>query len=162
AEPIQGVGGGVVPPREYFPIVYDVVRKYGGLCVADEGQTGLGRTGGEFWGFENWGGTPDPGTLAKGLGNRAPLGGRRPRPEGACAPGPEMAAVNKTRLHFNTFGGNPVSVTQGLATLEVIDTENIHRNAHTVGTHLKARLFEVQERQPLIGEVRGLGLMLGV
>jgi alanine-glyoxylate transaminase/(R)-3-amino-2-methylpropionate-pyruvate transaminase len=154
AEPIQGVGGAVVPPPEYFPIVYDIVRKYGGLCVADEVQTGFGRTGTKFWGFENWGVTPDVVTMAKGIGNGAPLG--------ACVTRPEIGAVLKNRLHFNTFGGNPVSVTQGLATLEVIDREHIQQNALTVGTHLKNRLLELQERQPLIGEVRGMGLMLGV
>src|SRR5205807_4549935 len=68
----------------------------------------------------------------------------------------------KNRLHFNTFGGNPISMTQGLATLEVIDSENIQQNALKVGTHLKNRLLEVQDRQPMIGEVRGMGLMLGV
>jgi alanine-glyoxylate transaminase/(R)-3-amino-2-methylpropionate-pyruvate transaminase len=75
---------------------------------------------------------------------------------------PKIAAVTKNRLHFNTFGGNPVSMTQGLATLEVIDRENIQQNALEVGTHLKNRLLEVQERRPLVGEVRGMGLMLGV
>jgi alanine-glyoxylate transaminase/(R)-3-amino-2-methylpropionate-pyruvate transaminase len=153
-EPIQGVGGVVTPPPEYFRIVYDLVRKYGGLCIADEVQTGFGRTGAKFWGFENWGVTPDLVTMAKGIGNGAPLG--------ACVTRPEVAAVLKKRLHFNTFGGNPVSVTQGLATLDVIDSENIQQNALRVGTHLKERLGELQERQPLIGEVRGLGLMLGV
>jgi alanine-glyoxylate transaminase/(R)-3-amino-2-methylpropionate-pyruvate transaminase len=154
AEPIQGVGGVVVPPPEYFPIVYDIVRKHGGLCIADEVQTGFGRTGTKFWGFENWGVTPDLVAMAKGIGNGAPLG--------ACVTRPEIAAVMKNRLHFNTFGGNPVSVTQGLATLEVIDGENIQEKALRVGAHLKDRLREVQERQPLIGEVRGMGLMLGV
>jgi alanine-glyoxylate transaminase / (R)-3-amino-2-methylpropionate-pyruvate transaminase len=154
AEPIQGVGGAVVPPPEYFPIAYDIVRRHGGLCVADEVQTGFGRTGTKFWGFENWGVTPDLVTLAKGIGNGAPLG--------ACVTRPEIGAVLKNRLHFNTFGGNPVSVTQGLATLEVIDADNIQQNALRVGGHLKERLREVQERQPLIGEVRGMGLMLGV
>jgi alanine-glyoxylate transaminase/(R)-3-amino-2-methylpropionate-pyruvate transaminase len=154
AEPIQGVGGAVVPPPEYFAIAYDIVRRHGGLCVADEVQTGFGRTGAKFWGFENWGVTPDLVTMAKGIGNGAPLA--------ACVTRPEIAAVTKNRLHFNTFGGNPVSVTQGLATLEVIDAENIQQNALHVGMHLKDRLREVQERQPLVGEVRGLGLMLGV
>jgi alanine-glyoxylate transaminase/(R)-3-amino-2-methylpropionate-pyruvate transaminase len=144
----------VVPPPDYFPIVYDLVRKYGGLCIADEVQTGFGRTGTNFWGFENWGVTPDLVTMAKGIGNGAPLG--------ACVTRPEIAAVMKNRLHFNTFGGNPVSVTQGLATLEVIDGDNVQQNALQVGTHLKGLLLELQERQPLIGEVRGLGLMLGV
>jgi alanine-glyoxylate transaminase/(R)-3-amino-2-methylpropionate-pyruvate transaminase len=154
AEPIQGVGGAVVPPPEYFSIVYDIVHKYGGLCIADEVQTGFGRTGTKFWGFENWGVTPDLVTMAKGIGNGVPLG--------ACVTRPEIAAVLKNRLHFNTFGGNPVSMTQGLATLEVIESENIQQNALYVGSHLKERLRELKERQPLIGEVRGMGLMLGV
>jgi alanine-glyoxylate transaminase / (R)-3-amino-2-methylpropionate-pyruvate transaminase len=154
AEPIQGVGGVVTPPKEYFRIVYDIVRKHGGLCVADEVQTAFGRTGHHYWGFENWGVTPDLVTMAKGLGNGAPIG--------ACVTRPEVAAVLKNRTHFNTFGGNPVSVTQGLATLEVIDADNIQPNALRVGTHLKDRLFALQERHGLIGEVRGLGLMLGV
>jgi alanine-glyoxylate transaminase/(R)-3-amino-2-methylpropionate-pyruvate transaminase len=153
-EAIQGVGGAVTPPPEYFQIVYDIVRRHGGLCVADEVQTGFGRTGTKFWGFENWGVTPDLVTLAKGIANGAPLG--------ACVARPEIAAVLKNRLHFNTFGGNPISVTQGLATLEVIDAEDVQGNALRVGGHLKERLREVQDRRPLIGEVRGMGLMLGV
>src|SRR5688572_2017071 len=154
AESIQGVGGAVTPPPGYFEIVYDIVRKAGGLCIADEVQTGFGRTGEHFWGFENWGVTPDLVTMAKGIGNGAPLG--------ACTTRPEIAAMMKNRIHFNTYGGNPISMTQGLATLEVIDRDNIQHNAKTVGEHLKGRLLELQERQPLIGEVRGIGLMLGV
>ncbi len=153
-EPIQGVGGTVTPPPEYFSIVYEIIRRYGGLCIADEVQTGFGRTGTSFWGFENWGVTPDLVTMAKGIGNGAPLG--------ACVTRPEIAAMMARRLHFNTFGGNPISMTQGLATLEVIDRHNIQENAREVGTHLKSRLQDLAERQPLIGEVRGLGLMLGV
>jgi alanine-glyoxylate transaminase/(R)-3-amino-2-methylpropionate-pyruvate transaminase len=154
AETIQGVGGAVTAPPEYFPIVYDIVRKAGGLCIADEVQTGFGRTGEHFWGFENWGVTPDLVTMAKGIGNGAPLG--------ACTTRPEIAAMMKNRVHFNTFGGNPISMTQGLATLEVIDRDNIQQNAREVGGHLKERLAELQDRHQLIGEVRGLGLMLGV
>jgi alanine-glyoxylate transaminase/(R)-3-amino-2-methylpropionate-pyruvate transaminase len=154
AEPVQGVGGTVVPPPEYFRIAYDIVRKHGGLCVADEVQTGFGRTGTAFWGFENWGVVPDVVTLAKGIANGAPLG--------ACVTRPEVAAVLKNRLYFNTFGGNPVSMTQGLATLEVIDAENLQENARVVGGHLKERLAELKERHALVGDVRGLGLMLGV
>ncbi|HRX87123.1 MAG TPA: aspartate aminotransferase family protein [Phycisphaerae bacterium] len=153
-EPIQGVGGAVTPPPEYFGIVYDIVRKYGGLCIADEVQTGFGRTGTKFWGFENWGVTPDIVTMAKGIGNGIPLGN--------CITRPEIAATMKNRIHFNTYGGNPISVTQGLATLEVIDAENIQQNAHKVGTHLKDRLSALQDKHALIGEVRGMGLMLGV
>jgi alanine-glyoxylate transaminase / (R)-3-amino-2-methylpropionate-pyruvate transaminase len=153
-EPIQGVGGVVTPPKEYFGIVYDIVRKHGGLCIADEVQTAFGRTGEHYWGFENWGVKPDLVTMAKGLGNGVPIG--------ACVTRPEIAAMMKNRVHFNTFGGNPVSMTQGLATLEVVDAEGIQANAKAVGGHLKERLFELQERHDLIGEVRGLGLMLGV
>ncbi|MHB1558551.1 MAG: aspartate aminotransferase family protein, partial [Isosphaeraceae bacterium] len=100
-EPIQGVGGAVTPPPEYFQIVYEIVRKHGGLCIADEVQTGFGRTGTAFWGFENWGVTPDIVTMAKGIANGAPLG--------ACVTRPEIARVMTNRVHFNTFGGNPIS-----------------------------------------------------
>ncbi|HEX4589399.1 MAG TPA: aspartate aminotransferase family protein [Gemmataceae bacterium] len=153
-EPIQGVGGAVTPPKEYFQIVYDIVRKHGGLCIADEVQTAFGRTGEHYWGFENWGVTPDLVTLAKGLGNGSPIG--------ACVTRPEIAAMMKNRVHFNTFGGNPISTTQALATLEVVDKENVQANAKAVGGHLKNRLLDLQDRHSLIGEVRGLGLMLGV
>ncbi len=153
-ETIQGVGGVVTPPLEYFGIVYEIVRRHGGLCVADEVQTGFGRTGSAFWGFENYGVTPDVVTLAKGIGNGAPLG--------ACVTRPEIARTMTNRVHLNTFGGNPVSMTQGLATLEVIDAEGIQENARVVGGHLKGRLLELVDRHPLIGEVRGMGLMLGV
>jgi alanine-glyoxylate transaminase/(R)-3-amino-2-methylpropionate-pyruvate transaminase len=154
AESIQGVGGVVVPPPGYLQTVYEIVRKYGGICVADEVQTGLGRTGDKFWGFENSGVTPDVVTMAKGIGNGAPLG--------AMVTRPEIAQMMKNRIHFNTYGGNPISMTQGLATLEIIDRENIQQNALVVGTHLKNRLLELQGHQTLIGDVRGMGLMLGV
>jgi alanine-glyoxylate transaminase/(R)-3-amino-2-methylpropionate-pyruvate transaminase len=154
AECIQGVGGAIVPPKEYFKIVYDIVRQHGGLCVADEVQGGFGRTGTKFWAFENWDITPDIVTMAKGIANGAPCG--------AMVTRPEVSATLKNRHHFNTFGGNPVSMTQALATLEIIDEEKIQQNALAVGTHLKNRLLELQERHALIGEVRGMGLMIGV
>jgi alanine-glyoxylate transaminase/(R)-3-amino-2-methylpropionate-pyruvate transaminase len=153
-EPIQGVGGVVVPPPEYFKIVYDIVRKYGGICIADEVQTGFGRTGTKFWGFENWGVTPDMVTMAKGIGNGCPLGAMTTRPD--------IAKVMKNKIHFNTFGGNPVSMAQGLATLEVIDEEKIQNNALVVGGYLKGLFTELQQKHRLIGDVRGMGLMLGV
>ncbi len=153
-EPIQGVGGAVTPPPEYFKIVYDIVRKYGGLCIADEVQTGFGRTGTKFWGFENYGVTPDIVTMAKGIGNGVPLGN--------CITRPEIAKTMANRIHFNTYGGNPVSMAQGLATLEVIDADGIQQNALEVGTHLKNRLASMQDKHALIGDVRGMGLMLGV
>ncbi|MCA9307777.1 MAG: aminotransferase class III-fold pyridoxal phosphate-dependent enzyme, partial [Phycisphaerales bacterium] len=147
-------GGAVTPPPEYFKIVYDIVRKHGGLCIADEVQTGFGRTGTKFWGFENYDVKPDIVTMAKGIGNGVPLGN--------CITRPEIAKTMANRIHFNTYGGNPVSMAQGLATLEVIDAEGIQQNALEVGTHLKSRLGALQEKYSLIGDVRGMGLMLGV
>jgi alanine-glyoxylate transaminase/(R)-3-amino-2-methylpropionate-pyruvate transaminase len=153
-ECIQGVGGTVVPPKEYFKIVYDIVRKHGGICVADEVQGGFGRTGTKFWAFENWDVTPDAVTMAKGIGNGAPLG--------AIVMRPDISKTLTNRIHFNTFGGNPISMTQGLATLEVIDAEDIQGNALRVGAHLKNRLTDLQQKHQIIGDVRGMGLMLGV
>jgi alanine-glyoxylate transaminase/(R)-3-amino-2-methylpropionate-pyruvate transaminase len=153
-EPIQGVGGVVVPPREFFGIVYDIVRQHGGLCVADEVQGGFGRTGEHFWSFEHFGVTPDIVTMAKGIANGAPMGAMTTRRD--------VAGVLTDRLHFNTFAGNPVSVTQAIATLDVIEQEDIQQNAREVGAHLKTGLIDLQDRHALIGDVRGLGLMLGV
>jgi alanine-glyoxylate transaminase/(R)-3-amino-2-methylpropionate-pyruvate transaminase len=154
AEPIQGVGGGVTPPLDYFKVVYDIVRRYGGLCIADEVQTGFGRTGEHYWGFQAYDVTPDIVVMAKGIGNGAALG--------ACTTKPEIAEHLKQRLHFNTFGGNPVPSIQGLSVLEIIDEENIQQRAKDVGGHLKDRLLELQDKHPTIGEVRGMGLMLAV
>ncbi|MAT69919.1 MAG: aspartate aminotransferase family protein [Planctomycetaceae bacterium] len=154
AEPIQGVGGAVTPPPEYFQIVYDIVREHGGICIADEVQGGFGRTGTQYWSHQNWGVTPDAVTMAKGIGNGAPLG--------AFTTTEPISEVMTNRIHFNTYGGNPISMTQGLATLEVIDAEGIQDNALKVGNHLKDGLLQLQDKHPLIGEVRGMGLMLGV
>ncbi len=153
-EPIQGVGGAVTPPKEFFQIVYDAVRQHGGLCVADEVQGGFGRTGTHYWAHQNWGVVPDMITMAKGMGNGAPLAAMTTRDE--------IAQVMAHSIHFNTFGGNPISMMQGLATLEVIDEEQIQANALSVGTYLKAGLEALADKHPLIGEVRGMGLMLGV
>lgn len=154
AEAIQGVGGVVVPPPEYFQIVYEIVRKHGGLCIADEVQAGLGRTGSAFWGFENWNVTPDMVTTAKGIGNGAPLA--------ACITTPDVAGEMTRRLHFNTFGGNPVSMTQGLAVLEILDEERMQANAREQGAYLRERFEAMAERFELIGEVRGMGLLIGI
>lgn len=154
AECIQGVGGTVVPPKEYFQIVYDIVRQHGGLCVADEVQGGFGRTGENFWAFEHFGVTPDIVTMAKGIGNGAPLA--------AMVTRPEISKTLANRVHFNTYGGNPISMTQGLATLEVIESEGIQENAAKIGGYLLEALHGLKEKHPLIGDVRGLGLMIGV
>ena len=154
AEPIQGVGGVTTAPPEYFRLAYEVVRQHGGLCVADEVQTGFGRTGDHYWGFENFGVVPDIVTLAKGIGNGAPLA--------AVVTRREIAQTLAQRLHFNTFGGNPVSMAQGLAVLEVIEEEGLQENARLVGGHFKEGLEKLQAAHPLIGDVRGQGLMLGM
>ncbi len=153
-EPIQGVGGAVTPPKEFFQIVYEHVRAHGGLCIADEVQGGFGRTGTHYWAHQNYDVVPDMIVMAKGIGNGAPLA--------AMTTTPEIAKSMNNRIHFNTFGGNPVSMAQGLATLEVIDDENIQQNAHAVGEFLKDGLLGLQQKHALIGEVRGMGLMLGV
>lgn len=154
AEPIQGVGGVIVPPPEYFQVAYEIVRRYGGVCVADEVQTGWGRTGEHFWGFENFGVVPDLVTMAKGIGNGTPLS--------AVTTRPDIAAVMGQKLHFNTFGGNPVSVTAGLATLEVIDRERVQQRARDIGADLRSKLLELQEKHALIGDVRGRGLLQAI
>jgi alanine-glyoxylate transaminase/(R)-3-amino-2-methylpropionate-pyruvate transaminase len=153
-EPIQGVGGVVTPPKEFFKIVYDIVRQHGGICIADEVQGGFGRTGHHYWSHQNWDVVPDVVTMAKGLGNGVPIA--------AMAARREVSEQLANRVYFNTFAGNPVSMTQGLATMEIIDEEGIQQNALEVGTHLKNRLLELQDKHTLVGEVRGLGLMLGV
>jgi len=154
AEPIQGVGGVTHGTPTYLRDAYAVAREHGGLCISDEVQTGFGRTGDHFWGFERSGVVPDIVTTAKGIGNGAPLA--------AVTTRREIAEVLTQRLHFNTFGGNPVSAAAGLAVLDVIDREGLQANARTVGARLKAGLENLMARHPVIGDVRGHGLMLGV
>ena len=154
AEPIQGVGGVTRGAPNYFREAYAVAREYGGLCVADEVQTGFGRTGEHYWGFQNYGVTPDIVTMAKGIGNGVPLA--------AVTTRREVAEALASRIHFNTFGGNPVSMAAGLAVLEVIDQDGLQENARKVGARLVLGLRRLQERHPLVGGVRGLGLMLGL
>lgn len=153
-EPIQGVGGAVTPPAEFFQVIYDIVRQHGGLCIADEVQGGFGRTGTHYWAHQNWKVKPDIITMAKGIGNGVPLG--------AMTTTEPISGVMKNRVHFNTFGGNPISMTQGLATMEVIEEDGLQQNSLIVGAYLKEGLLELQEKHPLIGEVRGMGLLLGV
>ena len=154
AESIQGVGGAVVYPDNYLRYTYEHVRAAGGLCIADEVQTGFGRTGTHYWGFETQGVIPDIVTMAKGIGNGVPLG--------AVVTTPKIAQALSTRIHFNTFGGNPVVCAQGKAVLEVIEREGLQANSLAVGNHLLAGLRGLAGRQALIGEVRGRGLMIGV
>ena len=154
AEPIQGVGGTVELPDGYLARVYEMIRARGGLCISDEVQTGFGRTGTAFWGFENQGVKPDIVTMAKGIGNGAPLA--------CCVARAEVADCMKQRLHFNTYGGNPVSMAQGLATLDVLLEDNVQQHAADVGGYLKQGLEDLQSRHAIVGDVRGQGLMLGM
>jgi alanine-glyoxylate transaminase / (R)-3-amino-2-methylpropionate-pyruvate transaminase len=154
AEPIQGVGGVTYGAPNYLKEAYAVVREHGGLCIADEVQTGFGRTGDHFWGFENWGVVPDIVTMAKGIGNGFPLA--------AVVTRREVAEKLTQRIHFNTYGGNPVAMAAGLAVLDVIEEEQLQENARVLGARLKAGLQDLATRHSLIGDVRGMGLMLGV
>jgi alanine-glyoxylate transaminase/(R)-3-amino-2-methylpropionate-pyruvate transaminase len=153
-EPIQGVGGVTRGPANYLREAYRIAREHGGLCIADEVQTGFGRTGEHYWGFQNFGVVPDIVTMAKGFGNGVPLA--------AVTTRREIAQTLAQRLHFNTFGGNPVSMAAGLAVMDVIDEEGLQENARVVGGRMLAGLRGLQERHSLIGDVRGMGLMLGV
>jgi alanine-glyoxylate transaminase / (R)-3-amino-2-methylpropionate-pyruvate transaminase len=154
AEPIQGVGGATSGNSNYFQQAYQIIRDHGGVCIADEVQTGFGRTGENYWGFQNFGVTPDIVTMAKGIGNGVPLA--------AVTTRMEIARVLTQRTHFNTFGGNPVSMAAGLAVLDVIDEEGLQQNCKVVGTHLIGGLQKLQQRHAIIGDVRGMGLMIGV
>lgn len=154
AEPIQGAGGVTHGAPNYLREVYAIVREHGGLCIADEVQTGFGRTGDHYWGFENFGVVPDMVTMAKGIGNGVPLG--------AITTRMDVARSLAGKIHFNTFGGNPVSMAAGLAVLDVIDDENLQANARRLGARLKSGLQKLAASHRLIGDVRGMGLMLGV
>ena len=153
AEPIQGVGGFITPPKEYFKIVTDIVRQYGGLFIADEVQTAWGRTGTKWFGIEHWDVVPDIITSAKGLGNGLPIGVTIARPEVADA---------MKGLMISTFGGNPVVTTAAKAVLDYIEEQNILTNTEEVGQYLKDGLLALKERHQLIGDVRGKGLLLAV
>jgi 4-aminobutyrate aminotransferase len=150
AEPIQGIGGFIVPPKEYFATVAGIVREHGGLFISDEVQTAWGRTGHRWWGIEQWGVTPDIVTSAKGLANGLPIGLTAARPE---------VADSVKSLTISTFGGNPVSTAAAKAVIDLIEAENLAGNAAEMGAYLRAGLEGLKEKYPLIGDVRGMGLM---
>ncbi|HVM46905.1 MAG TPA: aminotransferase class III-fold pyridoxal phosphate-dependent enzyme [Candidatus Acidoferrum sp.] len=154
AESIQGVGGVVVYPDGYLKHAYEHVRAAGGVCIADEVQTGFGRTGSHFWGFENQGVIPDIVTMAKGIGDGCPLA--------AVVTTPQIASVLSKRIHFNTFGGNPVVCAIGKAVLEVIERENLQQNSLKLGHYILGGLEKLKAKHQIIGDVRGQGLMLGI
>jgi 4-aminobutyrate aminotransferase len=153
AEPIQGVGGFITPPPEYFRVAVEIVRRHGGVFICDEVQTGFGRTGKYMFGIEHWGVEPDVMVFAKGLANGAPIGATIAVPEVADA---------CTNYSISTFGGNPVSMTAALATLEVLVDEAVPERVDRVGRLLFEGLQKLAEQYRFIGEVRGKGLMVGV
>jgi alanine-glyoxylate transaminase / (R)-3-amino-2-methylpropionate-pyruvate transaminase len=154
AEPIQGVGGVTSGAANYLGLAYEEIRKAGGICIADEVQTGFGRTGENFWGFENYKVIPDMIVMAKGIGNGFPLG--------AVTTTAEIAAAFTSKIHFNTFGGNPVSMAAGDAVLDVIESEGLQKNCRDTGGYFHEGMLRLQQRHDIIGDVRGKGLMLGM
>jgi len=152
-EPIQGVGGFITPPKEYFPIVEQIVRNHGGVFISDEVQTAWGRTGGKWFGIEHWGVTPDIITSAKGLGNGAPIG---------LTVAKAAVADSVKGLTISTFGGNPVTTTQAKAVLDLIDEQNLMQNCAETGAYLRGRLEELKDKHEIIGDVRGMGLMQAI
>jgi len=154
-EPLLGCGGQIVPPSGYLRRARDAVHAAGGLFVADEVQVGFGRTGSHFWAFDAQGAVPDVLTLGKPIGNGHPLAAVITRADVARSFANGME-------YFNSFGGNPASCAAGLAVLEVIEGEGLQDNARRVGETLRRGLLELARRHPLIGDVRGMGLFLGL
>ena len=153
AEPIQGVGGFITPPPEYFKIVAEIVRRHGGLFISDEVQTAWGRTGNKWFGIEQWGVAPDLITSAKGLANGLPIGVTIARADVADA---------LKGLTISTFGGGPIAAAAGNAVLDFIEEKSLRSNTEAVGAYLKSGLETLQSKHTWIGDVRGMGLLLGV
>src|SRR5580700_1396056 len=153
AEPIQGVAGFITPPKEYFQIVEKIIRNHGGIFISDEVQTGWGRTGGKWFGIEQYGVVPDIITSAKGMGNGSPVG--------VTVAKPEVADAVKG-LTISTFGGNPVTATAAKAVIDFIEEQDLLTNCTETGGYLRGCLEELKQKHELIGDVRGMGLMQAV
>ncbi len=151
-EPIQGEGGYVVPPPGFFPRLRELTEKYGILLMVDEIQSGAGRTG-KWWAIEHEDVEPDIVCFAKGVGSGMPIGGIMARKD---------LMVWKPGSHGSTYGGNPVAAISALATLEVIEQENVLQQAQDTGQYIMDALAEMQARHPSIGDIRGRGLMIGI
>jgi alanine-glyoxylate transaminase/(R)-3-amino-2-methylpropionate-pyruvate transaminase len=154
AEPIQGYGGVMPLPGSYLKNACELVRAAGGVCIIDEIQTGFGRMGTHFWGFDMLGVVPDIVVMAKGIANGYPLA--------AVVAKREIAEAMSKKKFFNTYGSNPVSCSAGRAVLRAIETDGTQENARAMGTLLKDKLMHLKGETPVIGDVRGQGLMLGV
>ncbi len=150
-EPIQGEGGYIIPPPDFFPALRDLCDRYDILLIADEVQSGMGRTG-KWWAIENFGVEPDIITSAKGIASGMPLGAMITRQEIMSWP---------KGSHGNTFGGNPISCAASLATIDLIENHYL-KNAHDVGEYTLDALSEIMVRHSSIGDVRGIGLMIGI
>ena len=153
AEPIMGVGGFITPPKDYFKIVTEIIRRYGGIFICDEVQTAWGRTGDVWCGIEHWEVEPEVMTFAKGMANGSPIG---------CTTAIPELADKYPGLTFSTFGGNPVTCAAALATIRVIEENDLPHNARVVGDYLRERLEALKEKFPVIGDVRGMGLMQAI
>ncbi|NKB61727.1 MAG: aminotransferase class III-fold pyridoxal phosphate-dependent enzyme [Gammaproteobacteria bacterium] len=154
-ESVLGCGGLIVLPDGYLEAAYRHCREHGALCIADEVQVGFGRVGTHFWGFETQGVVPDIVTLGKPMGNGHPLAGVVTTREIA-------EAFNNGMEYFNTFGGNPVSCAIGSAVIDVIEEEQLQENARLVGSWLLNNLQGLMSDFPIMGDVRGLGLFIGI
>ncbi len=153
-EPIQGYGGIVELPAGYLKSATEKVRARGGVLIVDEVQSGFGRTGDHFWGFEAHGVVPEIVVMAKGIGNGFPLG--------AVVAQRHVAEVLKEKFFFNTYGANPVSCAAGRAVLQAIDEEGLQANAKVVGAALRQVLERMHQKYEIVGAVRGRGLMQAI
>jgi 4-aminobutyrate aminotransferase-like enzyme len=155
AETLPSVGGQIVFPSGYLAETYKHVRAAGAVCIADEVQVGFGRLGSHFWGFETQNVVPDIVVLGKPIGNAFPL---------AAVVTTEAIArsFDNGMEFFSTFGGNPVACAAGIAVLDVVRDENLQQNAAHVGEYLKAGLRKLQNQYAILGDVRGMGLFLGL
>ena len=154
-EALMGCGGQIVLPEGFLKKSFELVRKSGGICIADEVQIGFGRMGTDFWGFETCGVIPDIVTLGKSIGNGHPLS--------AVVTTKEIAdQFNNGMEYFNSYGGNPVSCAIGEAVLNVIGDEGLQENAEIVGSYLIEELFKLQSKYTFIGQIRGQGLFIGI
>ncbi|MBY8996966.1 MAG: aminotransferase class III-fold pyridoxal phosphate-dependent enzyme [Candidatus Thorarchaeota archaeon] len=154
-EPLMGCGGQIIFPKSYLKEAFKHVRKAGGVCIVDEIQVGFGRMGDRFWGFETQGVVPDIVTMGKPIGNGHPIG--------AVVTTREITESFTTGMEFfSTTGGNTVSCAVGMAVLDEIENEKLQHNAKKVGAHLLKRLRDLMKSHPIIGDVRGWGLFIGV
>jgi 4-aminobutyrate aminotransferase/(S)-3-amino-2-methylpropionate transaminase len=153
AEPVMGEGGIIPPPPEYFKVVKEILDEYGILFIADEVQSGFGRTG-KLFAIEHYGVEPDMMTFAKGIANGFPIG--------ACTARADIGNAFEPGDHLSTFGGNPVSAAAALANIDVMQRDKLPEQAAEKGAYIMKRLSEMKEKYPIIGDVRGKGLMIGI